>query len=238
MVSEELDEFDVLSRWFETAQGIHVAEAFSKELKLVSEYMVGNILLQFGALNDVKLMELLNFRQKILVSPSRQAKQANFFSLIENLALDKNSIDCILAPLTLEMFSDENYPLDEIDRVLKPHGYVIFFGINPCSFWGAAAYLKYMPCLSKSVIKLRSSLSLKHDLLSRGYKQCYFSHFFYVPPFKNPWLFSKLGFLDEMSKMLWTYPAGFFCFIAQKNNPCLPFTPNEQDDWELSRALF
>ena len=155
MVSEECDRFDVLNCWFETTQGMRVAAAFTKELQLVCEYMAGDILLQLGEFNNMQWLPLLNYRQKILVSPSKHAQHTNFLSLIENLALDKNSIDCILAPLTLEMFADENYPLDEIDRVLKPHGFVIIFGINPFSFWGAAARLKYIPYLSESVIKLR-----------------------------------------------------------------------------------
>ncbi len=50
------------------------------------------------------------------------------------LPFKRDSIDCILAPLTLQCFNLNKNPIDEIDRVLKPMGYLVIFGTNPIVF--------------------------------------------------------------------------------------------------------
>lgn len=54
---------------------------------------------------------------------------------LNQLPLDRNSIDCIIVPLTLETFGSSLSLIDEIDRVLSPMGFVILLGINPWSLW-------------------------------------------------------------------------------------------------------
>jgi SAM-dependent methyltransferase len=235
----EQKKYEVLDEWFKSAQGRRVGDAFGEELKSISDHISGNKILQLGSFSDNSWLSSLIFRQKMLVSPSENIEQANIFALINNLPIEKNSIDCVLAPLTMEIFSrKDNNPLDEIDRVLKPHGYIIFFGINPCSFWGGAILFKMLPSFAKISVKLQSSLRLKHALLNRGYRQCFLSNFFYIPPVKDAGLINKMEFLNEMGKMIWPHPASFYCFIAQKYDPCAPFAENEQDDIYLAKALF
>lgn len=229
--------YEFLNQWFQTAQGLRVAEAFSQELRAVGGHISGNNLLQLGVCGSVDWISSLRFRQKMFVSPSFAIKNASFYASINNLPLDRNSVDCVLAPLTMEFFVNNNYPLDEIDRILKSQGYIIFFGINPCSFWGLAAYLGKLPHLVDRSLTLRSSLCLKNSLFSRGYRQCFLNSFFYIPPVTGVKMLRRLEFLNEMGKMVWTYPAGFYCFIVQKRDPCAPFLQDEQDDIDLAFRL-
>ena len=106
--------------------------------------------------------------------------------------------------------------MDELDRVLKPMGYIIFWGINPVSFWGMALRLGHLSLFGDCKTKLHSVLSVKRAALERGYQQCALSTFYYIPPVSNKALIHGLEFLNEMGKMLWVFPAGFYCLIVQK----------------------
>jgi hypothetical protein len=67
-----------------------------------------------------------------------------------------------------------------------------------------------------------SSLSLKHDMLSRGYSLCLLDSFYYIPPVANRKWIHYLEFLNEVGKMVWPFPAGFYCLVMQKYQPIGP----------------
>jgi hypothetical protein len=58
-------------------------------------------------------------------------------------------------------------------------------------------------------------------MLARGYEQCWLSSFYYIPPVGSEYWLRKLGFLNQMSKMVSPYPPGFYCLILQKQDPCM-----------------
>ena len=59
-------------------------------------------------------------------------------------------------------------------------------------------------------------------MVLRGYKLENLSHFYFIPPWVNePWL-RRLEVLNEMGKMLWPCPAGFYCLVMRKVEPCDP----------------
>ena len=116
----------------------------------------------------------------------------------------------------MEALGGGKNPIDEIDRVLKPMGYAILFGINPLSFWGGALAMQRLACFGPSKATLISSFALTRMMLHRGYRQCALTGFYYIPPVSNDYLIQKLAFLNEMGKMIWPFPAGFYCLIVQK----------------------
>lgn len=221
MLNEQDAKYRGLDDWFKTAQGTRVGKAFASELTAYSDVLHGDRLLQLGSCGDNVWLTALQYRCKWLVTPY-DTQKTSMVSAINGLPINRNSVDCVLAPLTLEAFGYDKNPMDEIDRVLKPMGYVIFFGINPWSFWGAALRFRLMHCFGNNVGKLTSSLSLAHEMSSRGYSQCALTSFYYIPPVTNKNLIRKLEFFNEMGKMIWPFPAGFYCFIAQKYQPASP----------------
>lgn len=228
---EQAIKYSALDHWFQTPQGLRAAIAFASELKAPSELFSGNILLQLGNCGDNLWLPELNFRNKWIVSPCESAPKSALLASLTTLPIDRGCVDCVIAPLTMEAFSQDKNPLDEIDRVLKPMGYVVFFGVNPWSFWGAALRWGGLPCFGNRKGMLTSSLSLKRALLSRGYSQCMLKSFYYIPPLTNKKLIRNLEFFNEMGKMIWPFPAGFYCFIAQKYEPASPsLLFNKYDD--------
>lgn len=233
LLNEQENRYSALDEWFQTPQGRRVANAFASELLQLNELLKGENLLQLGSCGESLWLPTLNYRRKLLVSPGAVPQKAALVSSLTALSLERDSIDCVIAPLTLEALSGGRNPLDEIDRVLKPMGYAIFFGINPFSFWGAALKLRRLPCFGSSVTRLTSSFSLRRMMLQRGYRQCALTSFYYILPVQSEVLITKLEFFNEMGKMIWPFPAAFYCLIVQKYQPVFPSFLNEVVDEEL-----
>lgn len=222
VLDEQANRFRALDNWFTTPQGSRVALSFADEIAQVNEQMSGRTLLQLGSCGDNRWLLSLKFRNKWLVNPTVILQKTSMVTSLTMLPVERDSVDCVIAPLTMEAFSQGKNPIDEIDRVLKPMGYVIFFGINPFSFWGAALRSGYLSCFGDIPVTLTSSLTVKSMMLNRGYRQCAFSSFYYIPPVTSSGWIKKLEFLNEMGKMVWPFPAGFYCYIAQKHQHCYP----------------
>ena len=232
-LDDQLQKYQALDHWFKTPQGIYVAKAFASELAAVSDCFSGKKLLQLGQCGDNLWLPALNFRHQWVVTPDKDAHNQTLAASLNVLPFERSSMDCVVAPLTLDAFGLNKNPMDEIDRVLKPMGYAVFFGVNPWSFWGASLRWGRLPCFGGVAGVPMSSLTLKHSLLQRGYSQCLLRTFYYIPPVKNKSLIQKLAFFNEMGKMIWPFPAGFYCFIAQKYQPATPSLLFDSFDNEL-----
>ncbi|PJD93892.1 MAG: methyltransferase [Legionella sp.] len=217
---DERNKYIALQHWFQTPQGQGVAQAFTAELSISQSNLRGKYLLQLGDCGDNPWLNDLSYSCKWFLSPALGAG-GSINASISAIPIERESIDCIVAPLTMEASAQGKNPIDEIDRILKSMGYVIFLGINPWSFWGASLRWGRLSCFAHASASLSSSLSLKHALLSRGYQQCWLSSFYYIPPINHKTWIHKLAFLNQMGKMVWPYPAGFYCLIMQKNAHCM-----------------
>lgn len=222
--------YELLNKWFDTNQGARVARAFNEEIEKIAQYISGKYLLQIGATGSNDLLDNMRFRNKIIVGPSLKICNTQTYAVFENLPFHDNSIDCILAPFSMELFPNNNDIIAELDRVLKSKGFMIFLGINPCSLWGMYAFLQKIKALSKFPLKLRSVLNLKKIFFTLGYTQSYLSSFYYIPPVENLKLINNLEFLNEMGKMVWPYPAAFYCFVIQKCEYGSQLICNETED--------
>ena len=222
LLDEQANKYRELDAWFKTSQGSRVAHAFTDELTQVSGQFNGERLLQLGCCGDNLWLPPLKFRHKWLVTPCPVPQKATLVASLTMLPIERDSIDCVIAPLTIEAFTHEKNPIDEIDRILKPMGYAVFFGINPLSFWGAALRWRRLSCFGQAGVTMTSSLTVKRAMLLRGYRQCVLSSFYYIPPFSGESLIRKLEFLNEMGKMVWPFPAAFYCLIVQKYQQCPP----------------
>ncbi|AHE67208.1 methyltransferase domain-containing protein [Legionella oakridgensis] len=221
-LEEQAIKYRSLDDWFKTPQGVRVALAFASELKNFHSHLMGGTLLQLGSCGENLWLPSLRFQHKWIVTPYIDAQKASLNASLNGLPIDRNSIDCIIAPLTMEAFQRDKNPLDEMDRILKSMGYIIFLGINPWSFWGVSLKWRHLACFGGLSASLTSSFSVKRILMHRGYSQFVHTSFYYVPPVIQENLLRKLEFFNEMGKMIWPFPAGLYCLILQKQEPCSP----------------
>lgn len=233
---DELQRFSALDAWFLTPQGQALSSAFTAELHSAHIKRRGNYLLQIGNCGNNAWLEDMGYAAQWILAPELWDKKRGIISSIATIPLDRESVDCIIAPLTLELCDSECNPIDELDRILKPMGYLIFFGINPWSFWGASLRWGKLSCFAHPSAAFSSSLSLKHDMVARGYEQCWLSSFYYLPPVGSEYWLRKLEFLNQMSKMVWPYPAGFYCLVLQKQDSCItPLSRTIHHEWHLAQ---
>ena len=215
-MNEQAIKFRSLDNWFTTAQGEQVATAFASELSLLAENVHGEKLLQFSNCGENQWLSQMRFSYKWILTPYLDKQKTSLTTSYYSLPIERESIDCIIAPLTFEAFKRNQDPLEEMDRILKSTGIVVFFGINPCSFWGAALKMGKVACFGGANTCLRSVFYLKRAMQHRGYQQLSHTSFYYIPPVSSKNHIKKLEFLNEMGKMIWPFPAGFYCLIMQK----------------------
>lgn len=222
LIEWQIKQFYALNEWFSSSLGLSVGNEFRKQLSPFLEYLKGEALLQLGSCANNSWLQDLRFTSKWIASPFSINSKNSLICSFNQIPLHRNSIDCVVAPLTIEPFDNSLNLFDEIDRVLKPMGYIIFLCINPFSLWGGAIKCGLLHCYAEKPIKMHSPFHLNRIFLQRGYKQCSLSNFYYLPPVNKPSILKKLHFFNEVGKMLWPFPSGFYCYIAQKYEPISP----------------
>ena len=227
LIEQQIKQFNALNKWFQSSLGLYVADEFNKQLTPLLEHLKGETLLQLGYCADNSWLSPLKFNNKWIASPVNIEAKVDLICSLNHVPLNRNSIDCVVAPLTMEPFNNTLSLIDEIDRILKPMGYVVFFSINPWSLWGGALKCGLVDCFSDRNLRMHTPFHLNRIFVQRGYRQCSLNNFCYTPPVKNPSLIRKFAFLNEIGKMLWPFPSGFYCYIAQKYEPISP-TPLAQ----------
>lgn len=230
----EQKDFPALRDWFFSLQGQDVGHAFTRELHAAQIVDGGQCLLQLGDCGENIWLDALSYRAKWIADSIVLPHKNSIQSLLTTMPFDRDSMDCIIAPLAIEIYGRDLNFLDEIDRILKPMGYLIILGINPWSFWGISLRWGRLSKFGRALSTFSSSLSIKHAMVARGYRQCWLSNFYYLPPVKSEYYLRKLEFLNQMSKMIWPYPAGFYCLILQKYDPCMTVLPRTaRNEWRL-----
>lgn len=222
LIEYQIKQYRALNNWFQTPLGRSVAQEFITDLDSVKEFLKGDTLLQLGSCGENSWLNEFLFSNKWIASPFPLDIKNHLECSLNQIPLARNSIDCVLAPLTLEPYGNNHSLIDEIDRVLKPMGYIVFLSINPWSLWGGAMRIGLLKCYNNHAVKMRTAFNLNRILLQRGYRQCSLSNFCYIPPVTNRTIINKLTFLDEVGKMLWPFPSGFYCYIAQKYQVITP----------------
>lgn len=219
---DQKSRFHALNDWFNTPQGIYVGQAFAIELVHLSEFLHGETLLQLGSCGDNSWLNALHYSHKWLATPYLNPSISTLVTSFNYFPIDRNSVDCVIAPLTMEAFTHKKNPIDEIDRILKPMGHVVFIGINPMSLWGIFMRLGKFSCFGTLSGKSMSVFFIKRAMLRRGYIQCNLSSFYYIPPVtKKKWI-HKLEIFNELGKVIWPCPAGFYCLVVQKHQENYP----------------
>ncbi|WP_298626947.1 methyltransferase domain-containing protein [uncultured Legionella sp.] len=216
LIEQQIKHYQALNEWFKAPLGSAVADEFTRQLEQVKDYLRGDVLLQLGLCGENQWLDSFDFNHKWLASPFSLNKEPQLECSFNQIPLNRNSVDCVLVPLTLEPFGAGFSLIDEIDRILKPMGLIVLVNINPWSLWGAAMKSGLLHCYNDRHIKMRTAFNLNRIFLQRGYRQCSLNHFCYIPPVNNKSIIKKLSFFDEVGKMIWPFPSGFYCYIAQK----------------------
>ncbi|MDP3559949.1 MAG: hypothetical protein Q8R79_06355 [Legionellaceae bacterium] len=228
--------FTSLDAWFHSTQGAWVSQAFCHEIHYLQANTLGGPkqrLLQYGGSSKDPWATALGYREALVVRPDVGAAAA-CYAQVQALPWMENSADAVLFPLTLE--SSTFSALDEVDRVLKSMGYLIVFGVNPCSLWGLAWRYGLLTDFATTQPSALTAFGLSRALTQRGYEIRSLGHFYYVPPVRSARWIHRLEIMNELGKMISPYPAGFYVLIARKHDYWMIPTASKHN-WSLAWQL-
>jgi SAM-dependent methyltransferase len=136
----------------------------------------------------------------------------------EALPFESQSVDLIVLPHVLEFSLDPHQLLREVERVLRPEGRVLVFGLNPFSLWGARHLLNgwwFKPKLPRQtkmipLSQLRDWLKLLEIEFDRASFGCY------RPLIDNEKRLSRMGFFEALGDRFWPVCGAVYCMTGVK----------------------
>lgn len=214
--TDQINRFESLDQWFYSPMGQYVSKAIHAELMPLKQCLKGECLVQLGSCAYNAWLSGFRYRRQWLFTPVKHPGKMSCRTLLHSLPIARESIDCIVAPLTIDAFEAKGSVLDELDRILKPMGYVVFISINPLSLWGLWLKMSKNNCFGVHKGFPHSDLAMKRVMMLRGYTQVHYNAFYFIPPVRQQQLLSALEFFNQIGKMISPLPSAFYCLVMQK----------------------
>ncbi|RKZ56191.1 MAG: class I SAM-dependent methyltransferase [Gammaproteobacteria bacterium] len=130
-----------LEAWYQGKNGPYVLASLRRALQPVLDLSFGYHILQMGIARDCPLYEQSTINHRIYSADS-PGGAVNLVSHSDELPLESDSIDTLIAHHSLEFGPNPHRVLREMQRVLAPQGHLLIVGVNPYSLLGAGAALR------------------------------------------------------------------------------------------------
>jgi SAM-dependent methyltransferase len=117
-----------LAAWLQTPPGRNLLAWEQTQVDTAVTDLFGFHALQLG-LPELSGLEANRMPHRWLVGQDLHCE-------FDALPFESASLDLVLLPHALELASDAHAVLREVERVLRPEGRLIVFGLNPASLWG------------------------------------------------------------------------------------------------------
>lgn len=230
--------------WYRQGLGRGLLDLEQAELDGILPNLFGYYLVQIGCLVDANLLGASRIRHRVFVdelplSTVEAAGDAHGSCIRANaeyLPVQRDSVDVVLLPHTLEFAADPHGVLREVERVLVPEGHVIVLGINPWSMWGLRRLLtphraRFAPPWCG---EFRGQLRIKDWLALLGFDVVVSRRYFFRPPIMHTGIMRRLEFVERVGRRWWPILGGAYMLVAKKRVATLtPIKPR----WRPRRSL-
>lgn len=215
---EEEKKFHSFHIWFNSKIGKILEKVFINELVTLQTkgLLGGERLLQLGGSSNKLLYNFLTYKNKWQVTPDLFTTAAHLKSSFFYLPFAKDTFDCIIAPLTMCAFSYDNNPLNELNRVLKSMGSIVFLGVNNFSLLSLVMRFKKMSCFGESYTNAMGAYILRQNMQFRGYQQSYFSNLYLTPTEIRDIFNLKITARNSIINLILVNSSPFYCLVMQK----------------------
>ena len=141
MKSECIDILAELESWYTRSNGQYLLEATRSAAQDLLDTSFGYHILQLGVTGGRPLCNgsLINHR---VYCAERPGHDVGLVAHADELPLDSDSVDTVIAHHCLEFATNPHQVLREIQRVLTPQGQLLVIGFNPYSLLGINTYLR------------------------------------------------------------------------------------------------
>lgn len=215
-------------RWYETLPGQASLEAMNRICAQEMSEIFGYYAIQMGALSgrynllensriatDFCLVDK-SLRERLGLANTIQDSNKLIISSNEQLPIETDNIDLVVATHVLEFSREPHQVLREIDRILVPEGHCILIGFNPFSLlrWGRflkpGAYKKSIPYKMRPIYRVRDWFSLL------GYEVLDVHYFGFRPDVRNQNLFARLQWLENLAEKAWPVLGNLYMLHVKK----------------------
>lgn len=203
--------FYYLNQWFKTKQGERLSLYIRDALACYLPDLKGDYLLQVGIEEHQDWLGSSKIEKKIISVPFPGKHKTSTIAPVRRLPFDTASIDVLFCPFTFSQVKYRYALMNEIDRVLSPHGYLLMCQVNPYSWWGLP-WQSLKPLRTKGHL---SAYSCRKEMMGRGYYVHDVKRFVYWPPSVNKVYWEKL--FEKVGQMILPSPHGMYLMCAQKN---------------------
>jgi len=130
-----------LEAWYNRRNGQYLLASLRKTLEPILDTSFGYHILQLGAAPGQTLVDHSPINHRIY-SADHPHDGVTLVSNTDELPLESDSIDTLIAHHSLEFGPNPHRVLREMQRVLAPQGHLLIVGFNPYSLVGLAAYCR------------------------------------------------------------------------------------------------
>ncbi len=138
---ERIDTLTELESWYARDSGQYLLDSTLRAVAATLDTAFGYHLLQTGCSRGHALFASSPINHRIYAA-ERAGEQINLLALADELPLESDSIDTVIAHHTLDFADNPHQVLREMQRVLTPQGQLLIIGFNPHSLLGVNTRLR------------------------------------------------------------------------------------------------
>jgi SAM-dependent methyltransferase len=203
---------DTLQDWFATPLGQYLLEKEQAYLDDVTPDIFGFHALQLG-MPQVDLLRESRIAHRMRIA---SAGHPDLYAKCHELPLATQSIDLVVLPHVLEFAAEPHEVLREVDRVMMPEGRLVIVGFNPWSLWGLRSAIGFSRDQVPWNGRFVSLLRVKDWLALLGFDVSAGRLVGYAPPFDNPKVRSRFGFMEPAGDRWWAVGGAVYMLQAIK----------------------
>ncbi len=130
-----------LESWYGRDRGQYLQEQIRSQVQPVLDTVFGYHLLQLSPCTNLPLYDSSPINHRIYAS-THTGNKVGVISLEDELPLETDSVDAVIALHSLEFSENPHQVLRELQRVLTPQGHMLLIGFNPNSLTGVIRRLQ------------------------------------------------------------------------------------------------
>ncbi len=210
-----------LRDWFSSGAGAAIA---TQEAAVAAELLpdlFGYHLVQLGRPHGEPLLGSSRIGHQVILDPASGDPGLGLRGRADALPLQTGAVDVVVLPHGLEFATDPYGVLREVERVLIPEGYLLLYGFNPLSVFGAwrlaLGWRGEYPWCGRFIPLAR----LQEWLAVLGFEVERTAGLSFRPPLQHSPSFHRLEWLERLGRHFLPFLGNVYWLLACKRVPAI-----------------
>ena len=206
-----------LNRWFTTVPGSAIAEIEQALAGEILPNLFGYHVVQIGAPHAAELIAHSRISHRVVIGTDwNESPLGQIIAAPDALPVERNAVDVVVLPHTLEFAYNAHGVLREAERILIGEGHIVILGFNPWSSFGvwrgALSWRGRVPWSGRflSLSRLKDWLGLLGFEIERVVRASF------RPPLHSARWHTRLEFMEGMGGHFWPLLSNVYVLVARK----------------------